>query len=159
MIVECFLGIARPAHEPPHVARRERIGVLGTKIARWIEGAVGDHHLHRHTAAGDGGIKFVGKLHADARTSGEHTRAAGSRAVRDAQLRMFAIGHDVLGVEFSVGHHLRQSHHRCRVWPDGVGRDHVDIGVLGGLRRRDAAVYPNGSLFYFCSRWHGSLRF
>ena len=159
VIVERFLRVARPAHEPAHVARRERIGVLGTEIAGWIERAVGDHHLHRHTAARDRRIEFVGKLHADARAPGEHARAAGSRAVRDAQLRMFAIGDDVLGVEFSIGHHLRQRHHRGCVRSDGVSRNHIHVGVLRGLRRRDAAVYPDGSLFYFCNRCHGSLRY
>src|SRR5215469_6887517 len=53
MIVERFLGITGPTHQPAHVAGRECVSMLGTEIARWVEGAVGDHHLHRHAAAGD----------------------------------------------------------------------------------------------------------
>jgi hypothetical protein len=67
---------------------------------------------------------------------------------------VLAVGHDVLGVEFSVGHHLRERHHRRRVRPDRVGRNHIDIGVLGGLRRSDAAVDPDRFLFPCRNRCH-----
>ena len=76
----------------------------------------------------------------------------------DAQLRVLAVGHDVLGVEFSIGHHLRERHHRRGVRPDRVGRNHINIGVLGGLRLRDAAVHPDRFLFSFRNRCHGLLR-
>ena len=158
VIVKRFLGVARPAHEPAHVARRERVRVLGTEIARRIERAVGNHHLHRHAAARDRRIQLVAVLHADSRTAGEHARAARRSAVRDAQLRVLAVRHDVLGVELSIGHHLRQRHHRCRIRPDGVGGDHIDVGVFGCLRRSDAAVDPNRLLSSFDKRCHVSLR-
>ena len=66
----------------------------------------------------------------------------------DAQLRVLAIGHDVLGVQFSIGNHLRERHHGRRVRPDRVGRNDIDIGVLGGLRRGDTTVHPD--CFLFC---------
>src|SRR6266851_10481415 len=75
VIVKRFLGVTGPAHEPTHVARGERVRVLGTKIAWRIKRAVGNHHLHRHAAARDRRIKFVAVLHADTRTAGENARA------------------------------------------------------------------------------------
>src|SRR3979490_2821369 len=159
VIVESFLGVARPAHQPPHIARRERVGMLGTEIAGRIKRAVGDHHLYRHTAARNRRAEFGRVLHADAGTAGENARAARRSPVRDAQLRVLAIGHDVLGIEFSIGHHLRERHHRRRVRPDRIGRNHIHVGILGGLRRRDAAVYPDRLLFFTFSnrRYHGLL--
>ncbi len=128
VIVERLLRVARPAHEPAHIARRQRVGMLGTEIAGGIERPVGNHHLHRHAAARNRRIQLVGKLHADARAARENTRAARRSAVRDAQLRVLAVGHDVLGVELPVGDHLRERHHRRRVRPDRVGRNHIDVG-------------------------------
>ncbi len=61
MIIEGFLRVARPAHEPAHVAGRESVGMLGTEVARGIERAVGNHHLHGHAAAGDGRIELVAR--------------------------------------------------------------------------------------------------
>jgi len=62
-------------------------------------------------------------------------------AVCNAELRVFAIGHNVLGVEFTVGHHLRQRHHGRRVTEvRRIRRDDVDIRILGRLRRGDAAI-------------------
>ena len=66
MVVERFLRVARPSHEPAHVARRERVGVLGPEIARWVERAVGDHHLDGHARARDRRVELVRELHADA---------------------------------------------------------------------------------------------
>ena len=153
VIVERLLRVARPAHQPAHVAGRERVGVFGSEVARRIERAVGNHHLHGHAAAGDRRIQLVGVLHADAGAAGEDARAARRRAVRDAQLRVLAVGHDVLGVELAVGHHLRERHHGRGVGPDRVRRDDVDVGVLGGLRRRDAAVHPHRLLLSCASDW------
>ncbi len=132
--------------------------MLGTEIAGRIESAIGDHHLHRHTTPRDRRIKLVGELHADPGAAGENARAARCSAVRDAQLRVLAVGHDVLGVEFPIGHHLRERHHRCGIRPDRVGRNHINIGVLGSLRRRNTAVYPDRFLFSFGNRCHGLLR-
>jgi hypothetical protein len=66
VVVERFLRVARPAHEPAHVAGRQRVGVLRSEVAGRIERPVGDHHLHRHTRAGDRRIELVGEVHADA---------------------------------------------------------------------------------------------
>src|SRR5665213_3419364 len=63
VIIKGFLCIARPAHQPTHVARRKRIGMLGAEVTWRIESAVGDHHLHRHTAARNRGIELVCELH------------------------------------------------------------------------------------------------
>jgi len=93
-------------------------------------------------------VQLVSELHADAGAAGEHACAAGRGAVRDAQLRVFAVGHDVLGVELAVRHHLRERHHRRRVGPDRIGGDHVDVGVLGGLR---AATQPLIRTVFFLS--------
>ena len=72
--------------------------------------------------------------------------------MRDAQLGVLAVRHDVLGVQLAVGHHLRERDHRRRVGPDRIGRDHVDVGILGGLRRGDAAVDPDLLLLRHCGR-------
>ena len=90
-----------------------------------------------------GRVQLVGELHADARAAREHTRAARRGAVRDAQLRVLAVGDDVLGVQLAIRHHLRQRHHRGGVRTDRIRGDDVDIGVLRRLRRRDAAVDAN----------------
>jgi hypothetical protein len=60
--------------------------------------------------------------------------------MRDAQLRVLAVGDDVLGVQLAVRDHLCQRHHRGGVRTDRIGGDDVDIGVLRRLRGRDAAV-------------------
>jgi hypothetical protein len=86
MVVERFLRIAGPSHQPAHVARRERVGVLRPEIAGWVEGPIRDHHLHRHAAARDRRVQLVGELHADAGTAREYARTARRCAVRDAQL-------------------------------------------------------------------------
>ena len=158
VIIERFLRIAGPTHDPSHVARGERVGVLGTEITGRIKGAVGDHHLHWHATAGDRRIKFVGELHAHSRAAGKDASAARCSTVRDAQLRVLAIGNDIFGVEFTVSDHLSQRHHRRGVRANWVGRNHIDIGILSSLRRRDAAVDSDCSLFYCRSCWHNSLR-
>src|SRR6516165_939992 len=67
---------------------------------------------------------------------------------------MLAVGHDVLGVEFSVRDHLGERHHRRRVRADGIGSDHIHVGVLGGLSGCDATVDPDRLLFGFGNRCH-----
>ena len=123
----------------------ERVGVLRSEVAGRIERPVGNHHLHRHAAARDRRVQLVRELHADARAAGEHARAARRGAVRDAQLRVLAVGDDVLGVELAVRHHLRQRHHRGGVRADRIRGDDVDVGVLRRLRGRDAAVDADSS--------------
>src|SRR5882757_6117295 len=71
---------------------------------------------------------------------------------------MLAIGDDIFGVEFSIRYHLRESHHRRGVRPDRIGRDHIDVGKLGGLCSRDASVHADRLLFCFSYSWHSSLR-
>jgi hypothetical protein len=69
MVVERFLRIAGPPHQPAHVARRERIGVLRSEVAGRIERPIGNHHLHRHPAARDRRVQLVREVHADARAA------------------------------------------------------------------------------------------
>jgi hypothetical protein len=76
--------------------------------------------------------------------------------VRDAQLRVLAVSHNVFGIEFTVRHHLRQRHHGGGVGANRIRRNHIDIGIFSGLRRRDAAVDAHRSLFYICQHCHNS---
>src|ERR1700746_3191815 len=71
---------------------------------------------------------------------------------------MLPISHDIFGVEFSIRYHLGESHHRGGVRTNRIGRNHIDIGVLGGLCRRDASVHTDRLLFCFGCSWHSSLR-
>src|ERR1700722_13422413 len=159
MIVESFLRIAGPTHDPAHIARGEGISVLGTEIAGRVEGSVGDHHLHRHAAAGDRRIQFVGELHTHSRTAGEHASTAGGSTVRDAQLGVLAVGHNVFGIEFAVRDHLCEGHHRRGIRTNRVRGNYVDICILGSLRRGNAAIDSDCSLllYFRCLHNHSAL--
>ena len=46
------------------------------EIARRIERSIGDHHLHRHTAARDWRVEFVRERYSNSRAARENARAA-----------------------------------------------------------------------------------
>ena len=109
--------------------------------------AVGNHHLHtacgcRRSASRARRRYCTPTPELPVNTRAPHRR----RAVRDAQLRVLAVGHDVLGVELAVRHHLRQRHHRRGVGTDRIRGDDVHVRVVRGLRRRHAAVDADRSL-------------
>src|SRR6059058_1461170 len=76
---------------------------------------------------------------ADAGRSGEDARSAGAGVLDDLELRVLALGDDVLAIHLTVGDQLRHVLHHRVVGPDGIGGDDVDVGELARHRDRLAA--------------------
>ena len=142
-LVEYLLGGRGPAHQPAHVPGAQRVGVLGAEVAGRVQGPVGDRHLDRDARPGDDGVHLVAVGDADPGRPGVGPGPAGSRAEGGGELRVLAVGVDVLGVQDPVGDELRQVHHDRRVGPDRVGGDHVDVRVQRRVRGRRASVLPD----------------
>ena len=142
-LVEYLLGGRGPAHQPAHVPGAQRVGVLGAEVAGRVQGPVGDRHLDRDARPGDDGVHLVAVGDADPGRPGVGPGPAGSRAEGGGELRVLAVGVEVLGVQDPVGDELRQVHHDRRVRPDRVGGDHVDVRVQRRVRGRGASVLPD----------------
>ena len=55
------------------------------------------------------------------------------------ELRMFAVGNDVLSIQLAIGDDLGQRIHNLRIWTDRIRGDDVDIRQTHGLGDRLAA--------------------
>ena len=142
-LVEDLLRGRGPAHQPAHVPGAQGVGVLGAEVAGRVQGPVGDRHLDRDARPGDDGVHLVAVGDADPGRPGVGPGAAGARAEGGGELRVLAVGVDVLGVQDAVRDELREVHHDRRVRPDRVRGDHVHVRVQRRVGGRRASVLPH----------------
>ena len=138
-VLKGLLGGRRPAQQPAHVAAGEGVVVLDTEGARVVERTVADQEQNGQPIGGRHHQRLEAIHPAGAAATGERSRTDRAGVLDDLELRMLAVGHDVLGVELAVGDDPGEVVHHLRVRADRVGRDDVHVGQADGLRHRLAA--------------------
>ena len=127
-VLQRLLRRGYPEDQPAHVAQRQRVVVLHAERAGVVERAVADQEQHRQ-AVGGGHHQRLEAVHpAGAAAARERARPHRRGVLHDLELRVLAVGDDVLGVEVAVGDHARQEVHHFGVGPDRVSRDDVHVG-------------------------------
>jgi hypothetical protein len=139
-VFERLLRGGDPAEQPAEIADRHRVVVLHAESAGIVESAIADDE-HRRQAVGRRDGERLHAVHpAGAARAAEGARVDRRGVLDDLELRVLAVGDDVLGVECSVSDQLRERVHDFGVRPDRISRDHVDVSQAYALRDRLTAV-------------------
>ena len=141
-----LLSCIHPPQHPAQVANGQRVVVLASEGAGVVQRAVSDHRHHRESKTAGDGQGLEGVEPADAAGPAEDAGSHRRRVLNDLELRVLALGDDVLALELPVGNQLRHKLHDRVVWPDGIGRQHIHICQRAGDGNGFSAAYQLLSL-------------
>ena len=133
---EGFLRRGCPAEQPPHVPHCHCVIVLDSKRARIIECPIAHKEKHGQSVRSGYDQSFEAITPAGAARASECAGVDGTGVFYDFELRMFAVGNDVFGIQLAVRNDLGEGVHDLRVWTNRIRGDDVDIRQTHRLGNR-----------------------
>ena len=126
-VLERFLRRRYPCEQPSHVAHRHGVVVLDSKCARIVESAVTDKEQHRHAVRRSHDQCLEAVAPSGSTRACECAGIHGTGMFHNFELRMLAVGDDVLGIQLAIGNDFGEGVHNLCIWTNRISSDDVDV--------------------------------